>query len=138
VSEITANERVFQGILWNKINEILKEKISFHLEIKGTTITLPRSPEDCNKVLRTLKHDFEKYSSQIKAMLKTYRSKAHYISIYRNLVIIELDGIYHQYRLKEDEERTKILNYLGLKVIRFSNDEIINDLNGEFTRLKNF
>ncbi len=31
MSEITANERVFQGILWNKINEILKEEkeISF-------------------------------------------------------------------------------------------------------------
>jgi len=57
------------------------------LEIKGTKISLPRSPEDCNKILRTLKHDFEKYSSQIKAMLKTYRSKAHYISIYRDLVM---------------------------------------------------
>lgn len=57
------------------------------LEIKGTKITLPRSPEDCNKILRTLKHDFDKYSSQIKAMLKTYRSNAHYISVYRDLVI---------------------------------------------------
>ncbi len=57
------------------------------LEIKGTKIALPRSPEDCNKILRTLKHDFDKYSSQIKAMLKTYRSKAHYVSIYRDLVM---------------------------------------------------
>ncbi len=57
------------------------------LEIKGTKITLPRSPEDCNKILRTLKHDFDKYSSQIKAMLKTYRSNAHYISVYRDLLI---------------------------------------------------
>jgi len=57
------------------------------LEIKGATITLPRSPEDCNKIFRTLQHDFDKYSSQIKAMLKTYRSKAHYISIYRDLVM---------------------------------------------------
>ncbi|MGD8305980.1 MAG: hypothetical protein PVF17_04945, partial [Ignavibacteria bacterium] len=57
------------------------------LEIKGTKIILPRSPEDCNKILRSLKHDFDKYSSQIKAMLKTYRSKAHYISIYRDLVM---------------------------------------------------
>jgi len=59
------------------------------LEIKGTKITLPRSPEDCNKILRTIKHDFDKYSSQIKSMLKTYRSKAHYISIYRDLVMVE-------------------------------------------------
>ena len=51
-------------------------------------------------------------------------------------LIIELDGNYHQYRLKEDEERTKILNHLGLKVIRFSNDEIINDLNGVLIKIK--
>lgn len=43
-------------------------------------------------------------------------------------LIVELDGKYHQYRLKEDEERTKILNHLGLSVIRFTNGEIINDL----------
>ena len=57
------------------------------LEIKGTKTTLPRSPEDCNKILHILKHDWDKYSSQIKAMLKTFRSKAHYISIYRDLVM---------------------------------------------------
>lgn len=55
--------------------------------IERTKITLPRLPEDCNIILRTLKHDFDKYSSQIKAMLKTYRSNAHYISIYRDLVM---------------------------------------------------
>ena len=43
-------------------------------------------------------------------------------------LIVELDGRYHQYRLKEDEERTKILNQLGLNVIRFTNDEIENYL----------
>jgi very-short-patch-repair endonuclease len=43
-------------------------------------------------------------------------------------LIVELDGQYHKYRLKEDEERTKILKYLGLKVIRFTNDEIVENL----------
>jgi very-short-patch-repair endonuclease len=50
-------------------------------------------------------------------------------------LIIELDGKYHNYRLKEDEERTKILNYLGLQVIRFSNDEILNDLDGVLNQI---
>ena len=45
-------------------------------------------------------------------------------------LIIELDGKYHQYRLKEDKERTKILNYLGLKEIRFRNEDIMSDLEG--------
>jgi len=44
-------------------------------------------------------------------------------------LIVELDGKYHQYRLKEDKDRTTILNYLGLRVIRFRNEEVINDLN---------
>jgi very-short-patch-repair endonuclease len=42
-------------------------------------------------------------------------------------LIVELDGKYHQYRLKEDAQRTKILNHLGLKLIRFNNEEIVNN-----------
>ncbi len=39
--------------------------------------------------------------------------------IFEKKLIIELDGTIHKYRLKQDEERTKILNYLGLNVVRF-------------------
>lgn len=46
---------------------------------------------------------------------------------------IELDGVIHKYRLRKDEERTEILNSLGLRVIRFSNDEVENNL-GEVLR----
>ncbi|MDZ7624692.1 MAG: DUF559 domain-containing protein [Ignavibacteriaceae bacterium] len=51
-------------------------------------------------------------------------------------LILELDGKYHQYRLKEDKERTRILNYLGLRVIRFKNEEVINDINGVVMKIK--
>lgn len=75
-------------VIFDNNSQILLFKFLYDkLEIKGTKILLPRSPEDCNKILHTLRHDFEKYSSQIKSMLKTYRSKAHYISIYRDLVV---------------------------------------------------
>ncbi|MBU2446097.1 MAG: endonuclease domain-containing protein [Bacteroidetes bacterium] len=50
-------------------------------------------------------------------------------------LIIELDGRYHQYRLQKDEERTRILNYLGLRVLRFSNDEILNGLDGVLKKI---
>jgi very-short-patch-repair endonuclease len=43
-------------------------------------------------------------------------------------LIIELDGAIHKYQLKMDKERTEILNLLGLKVIRFTNDEIEGNL----------
>jgi very-short-patch-repair endonuclease len=51
-------------------------------------------------------------------------------------LIVELDGKYHKYRLKEDEERTKILNSLGLKVIRFNNKEITNNLGYVLSEIK--
>jgi very-short-patch-repair endonuclease len=56
---------------------------------------------------------------------------------YTDKLIIELDGKYHKHRLKEDEERTKILNHLGLRVIRLRNDEIINGLESVLLKLKN-
>ena len=52
-------------------------------------------------------------------------------------LIIELDGRYHQYKLRADTERTEILNYLGVKVLRFKNDEIIIKLNDVLTNVKN-
>jgi very-short-patch-repair endonuclease len=51
-------------------------------------------------------------------------------------LIIELDGKYHQYRLKEDEERTRILNHLNLRVIRFKNEEVINNINYVLSEIK--
>ena len=51
-------------------------------------------------------------------------------------LIVELDGKYHKYRLKKDEERTRILNDLGLKVLRFKNEEVINDIEKVLTELK--
>ena len=46
----------------------------------------------------------------------------------RNLVI-EIDGGYHQLPEQQtsDEERTKWLNEQGLKVIRFTNEEILTN-----------
>ena len=42
-------------------------------------------------------------------------------------MIIEVDGDYHQSedQLKNDEIRTTLLNFQGLKVIRFTNQEIL-------------
>jgi very-short-patch-repair endonuclease len=51
-------------------------------------------------------------------------------------LIIELDGKYHQHKLKADKERTIILNYLGLKVIRFRNEEVVIDLKGVINKIK--
>jgi len=43
-------------------------------------------------------------------------------------LIIELDGIIHQFQKKKDKQRENELKKLGYSVIRFENEEILNDL----------
>ena len=50
---------------------------------------------------------------------------------------IELDGIYHQYRLTQDKNRTSILNLLGIRIIRFTNDEVMKNIAGVLGRIEN-
>lgn len=44
-------------------------------------------------------------------------------------LVIELDGDYHKYKLTEDKERSNILACLGLKVIRFTNKNVEQEIN---------
>jgi very-short-patch-repair endonuclease len=53
-------------------------------------------------------------------------------------LVIELDGLIHQYRLKEDKDRTEIIKYLGIKVLRFKNEEVINDLSKVLEEIKSY
>ncbi|MBK6912458.1 MAG: endonuclease domain-containing protein [Ignavibacteriales bacterium] len=47
---------------------------------------------------------------------------------YEAKLVVELDGKIHQYRLIEDSVRKEFINHLGIKVVRFKNDEIVNNL----------
>ena len=49
--------------------------------------------------------------------------------------IIEIDGKIHHYRKKKDNLRTQILNSLGIKVLRFYNEDIENDLDQVLTEI---
>jgi len=51
-------------------------------------------------------------------------------------LIVEIDGPIHETQQREDEERTSILKAEGFQVIRFTNDEIVNDLTGALEKLK--
>ena len=57
---------------------------------------------------------------------------------YEERLIIELDGPVHQYRLKEDIVRTDILNSLGLRVIRFRNEQVENNLTQVLEEIKSY
>lgn len=41
---------------------------------------------------------------------------------------IELDGDIHDFQIADDEYRTRTLNELGIKIYRFNNQEIENNL----------
>ena len=45
------------------------------------------------------------------------------------LLAIEIDGGYHKKRINYDIERDKYLDNLNIKTIRFTNEEVLNDLN---------
>jgi len=51
---------------------------------------------------------------------------------YEAMLVIELDGeVYHdEYQRERDAERTNILNELGIRVLRFKNEAIFNDVEG--------
>jgi len=57
---------------------------------------------------------------------------------YETLMVIEIDGAVHQdpSQLERDIERTKILASLGIKVIRFSNEEVIGHLDQVINRIE--
>ncbi len=57
---------------------------------------------------------------------------------HENKLVIEVDGKIHEYQKEQDELRTEVIYSLGIKVIRFKNEEIetniekvINDIKKE-------
>jgi len=54
----------------------------------------------------------------------------------QSALIIEVDGKIHDRQIEEDSERTKILEHEGYSVIRFSNDEILNDIEKVVSTIK--
>ena len=57
---------------------------------------------------------------------------------HKEKLIIELDGDSHNDEMQEqyDEERTKILTECGMKVIRFRNEEIFNEIESVIERIR--
>lgn len=47
---------------------------------------------------------------------------------HKSALVIEVDGDVHDLQKEEDERREKVLSELGLKIIRFRNDEVVREL----------
>lgn len=52
-------------------------------------------------------------------------------------LIVEVDGEIHNFHKEADAQRTFYLNELGYKVIRFTNLEVLNDINIVLQKIKN-
>lgn len=51
-------------------------------------------------------------------------------------LVIEIDGLTHDYKLESDKERQKYLESLSLKVIRFKDSDVKHNLEGVISSLK--
>jgi very-short-patch-repair endonuclease len=49
---------------------------------------------------------------------------------YEEKIVVELDGKIHDYQKENDKLRTEVINNKGIEVIRFSNYEVENDIDG--------
>ena len=53
-------------------------------------------------------------------------------------LVIEVDGDIHDLQKEEDERREKVLSALGLRVVRFGNDEVVRNLSAVVGKIKEF
>ncbi|MEI6901326.1 MAG: endonuclease domain-containing protein [Bacteroidota bacterium] len=53
-------------------------------------------------------------------------------------LVIEVDGEIHLAQKEYDEGRTAELERLGLTVLRFTNDEVLNDIENVIVKLKRY
>jgi very-short-patch-repair endonuclease len=51
-------------------------------------------------------------------------------------LVVEVDGDVHDLQKGEDERREKVLSALGLRVVRFGNDEVVRDLSAVVGKIR--
>ena len=51
-------------------------------------------------------------------------------------LVVEVDGDVHDLQKEEDERREKVLSALGLRVVRFKNDEVVRNLMVVVTKIR--
>ena len=57
---------------------------------------------------------------------------------HRAALVIEVDGDVHDLQKEEDARREKVLLEMGLKVVRFKNDEVVRELPEVVEKIKDF
>ena len=55
---------------------------------------------------------------------------------HKSALVVEVDGDIHDLQQEEDERREKALSELGLRVVRFKNDEVVRNLMVVVTKIR--
>ena len=55
---------------------------------------------------------------------------------HKSALVVEVDGDVHDLQKEEDERREKVLSTLGLRIVRFRNDEVVRDLSAVVGKIK--
>ena len=55
---------------------------------------------------------------------------------HKSALVVEVDGDVHDLQKEEDERREKVLSQLGLRVVRFRNDEIERDVSAVVGKIR--
>lgn len=72
-----------------------------------------------------------KFSRQFPITVFIQDEKRHFIAdfyCFNHRLIIEIDGPIHDQQKDYDQFRSEVLNDMGFKIVRFSNDELLHDL----------
>jgi very-short-patch-repair endonuclease len=57
---------------------------------------------------------------------------------HKSALVIEVDGDVHDLQKEEDERREKVLSEMGLRVVRFGNDELMRNLSAVVGKIREF
>lgn len=52
------------------------------------------------------------------------------------MLVVEVDGDIHDLQKEEDERREKALTEMGLRIVRFGNDEVMRELSAVVGKIK--
>jgi len=111
--------------------------------IKQTVRNLRKNQTEAEKILwsqlRNRKLNNQKFLRQHPIFFEINGQKRFFVADFycsKKRLVIEVDGKIHLRQKDYDEIRTEIINFLGIKVIRFQNEEIQNNLTGVIEQIQ--
>ncbi len=91
------------------------------------------------KIVRNRKIENTKFNRQFPIYFEYEGRRRFFIAdfyCHEKKLIIEIDGGIHETQKDYDELRTAIINDLGIKVVRFDNEKVLNNLRVVIEELK--